>query len=89
VNPPRELTDAEIMRGKLLSPETSDLLRHEIALLTLQLCSIKFPGDATERELAILGYVELQAKRNALIELVEASADTFRELSELESTSRN
>ena len=71
MHPPRELTEAEVLRGKLLSPETCDLLRYEVALLTDRLCNIVFPADPVQRETSILEYVEAQAKRDGMISLYD------------------
>lgn len=90
MQPPRELTEAEVLRGKLLSPETCDLLRYEVALLTNRLCEIVFPADPVQRETSILEYVETQAKRASLIELLNGSSEAFDYLSQLETNaSRN
>lgn len=85
----KELTHLEITRGKILSPETVTLLLSEISILTENLTNIAFNADPIERETAILAYVEMQAKRSALMQLVQDSADTYRELSELENPGRN
>lgn len=84
-----QLTQQEILRGKMLSPETTKLLSFEIDVLTNVLTGIVFSADPVERETAVLQYVEAQAKRNALMELVLGSSDTYTELATLESQDRN
>lgn len=86
---PAELSPAAILRGKLLSPETVTLLTYESEVLADRMLHIIFSADPTEREIAILTYVEAQAKRNTLVALVQESADTFAELAALEQQDRS
>jgi hypothetical protein len=76
----QELTPTDIMKGKMLSPETTALLIEEIQRLEGIMCSITFSSDPTAREDAILSYVEAQAKRNALAALVDESNQVFEHL---------
>lgn len=71
-----ELTEEQVVRGKLLSPDTIALLRYEITILENTLFSITFNADPVARENAVLEYVEAQAKRNALTALVAGSDET-------------
>lgn len=82
---PMELTEAEVIRGKLLSPDTIKLLTSEVFNLTVQLCNYSFPADPNEREIAVLSYVEAQAKRNTLLGLIDEAAETRATLVESQS----
>lgn len=83
---PVDLTEHQIMQGKLLSPETTLLLQNEITLLEDILVSMTFHADPERRETAILQYVEAQAKRNALLELIQGSSEIRATLQELQSS---
>lgn len=74
------------MQGKLLSPETTLLLQNEITILEDILVSMTFHADHERRETAILQYVESQAKRNALLELIKGSSEIRATLQELQSS---
>lgn len=65
----------DITRGKILSPETIALLETEAALLAEDMLGTVFSADPIERETAILRFVEAQAKRNVLMQLVAESAE--------------
>jgi hypothetical protein len=80
-----ELTEVEIQRGKLLSPDTEKLLRYEISVKEELLLNVTFHADPVLRETAILQYVEAQAKRNALLELLQGAAEIRASLQELQS----
>ena len=83
-----ELTTAQIMQGKLLSSETVALHRQEVDRLTDHLTSIIFSANPEEREIAILSYVEAQARRNVFLALIRESAETYQELSQLDTPRR-
>lgn len=80
----REVSEADALQGKLLSPQTMQLLTNEIALLKERLCSIVFSANAEERETAILQYVELQAKMLTLQSLLDSSFETYDYLKALD-----
>lgn len=87
LNNPIMMSEAEILRGKLLSEETSKLICAEIVQLTEQLCNVEFGGGeagvtAASKDAGILAYVELQSKRKALLALVQTSAETFATLAQ-------
>lgn len=77
-----QMTEQEIMQGKLLSPETSQLLSDELWRLEAELCNVSFPADPVKREEAILFYVETQAKRNVLAALLDTSRETYKYLAD-------
>lgn len=79
------MTQQELLRAKLLPEETTKLLCAEIVALTETLCSITFVGPeglVTEdsKNTGIMQFVEVQAKRNCLLALIQGSAETFAEL---------
>lgn len=75
--------------AKVLSQETTALLADEVIALTEALVSISFVGpeglvtDASKTT-AMLQYVELQAKRSALLTLLQESAETLVSLQSAE-----
>ena len=83
------MTEQEVLKGKLLSPDTMNLLTEEIQVLEATLCNITFSANPEEREVAILTYVEAQAKRNALAALVDGSNETYKYLEALGANSQH
>lgn len=81
------LTEQQIQQGMILSPETTLVLSEEISHLEDTLLNITFHADPILRETAVLQYVEAQAKRNALVALIEGSTEIRARLYELQSSS--
>jgi hypothetical protein len=76
------LSEAQILAGSCLSPATVLLLQDKVINAKEALCNVKFDADPVSREEAILAYVELQAKRNAWMELLDAHYDAMQRLAE-------
>jgi hypothetical protein len=71
------LTEAQRMKASLLSPDTIAMLEESVEVLTEGLVTIVFGSDPVERERSILLFVELQARRNILVELLRSSQDAY------------
>lgn len=71
------LTEAQRMKASLLSPDTIAMLEESVAIITDSMVSIVFGADPVERERSILLFVELQARRNILVELLRSSQDAY------------
>lgn len=82
----RELSSDEIIRGKLLSEDNIRLISQEVLRLTHTLCTLSFADPETglvtesSKTTAMCIYLEAQAKRSALMTLLEASAETVAAL---------
>jgi hypothetical protein len=73
----KELTAAQLAAAKLLSPHTIAYYENEVELLTEALCTHTFGSSAEQRELAVLSFVEMQAKRNLLIMLLSDASEQW------------
>lgn len=79
------MTDLDILRAKIISPETSNYFHTQVLLLMNQMCDIIFPADPVEREHAILAYTELAAKKRTYETIIAESEEAVNELKLLQS----
>jgi hypothetical protein len=75
-------SEADLLKGKLLGPETLALLEHQATEIAETLLATKFSGDPLLREEQIMQFVYLQAKRETMIELLTDCSAEFARLAE-------
>lgn len=75
-----ELTEAEEIQAKLLSPETAAYVETMAAILADQLLAMRFSHDPVTREADLMQFVFLQGKRETLLELLGDSKAEFERL---------
>lgn len=74
------LTETDLAQAQRLSPLTITWLENEVELITDAMLLTNFGADPVQREIAVLGFVEMQAKRNQLLALLTDCSDAYAAL---------